>query len=280
VKLDMSQCFAPGQKVEIPDAADAGTCAEEKKNLEETYVKTYVELSRLKAEYSELANSTACFDNVKAQYDVKKAPIQEDIDALIKSIDKKVKSLQGLRPRLQDALSSESALREQITKLSEECAALPETISDLDKVRDAIHALSECPGLSRVQFAIPKWIGKWVTFDQDAASMTDEKQDAAMNAACEAAAKGSRAAEVGEIEEQTVEGMMEANTAESPLIGACPNCAGNPGKYASGHARVCWNAGEELIHDSKNKACGVGLKAIMCVMDRPDIRNIPGDSQS
>lgn len=153
-----------------------------------------------------------------------------------------------------------------------------EAESDLDKVRDAIHALSECPGLSRVQFEVPKWIGKWVTFDQDATSMTDEKQDAAMKAACNAAAEGSRPAEVGEIEEQTVDQMPEENTAEEPLIGVCPNCDGDKGdSYASGHARICWNAGEKLAHESKNTACGVGLKAIMCVMDRPNFRNIPGE---
>lgn len=266
--VDDKQCIA---------TADQGTCEEEKENLEKTYVKTYVELSRLKAEYSELANSTACFDNVKAEYDIKKAPIQEAIDNLIKDIDKKVKELQSLRPRLEDALNSETALRKQIEKLSEECAQLPETESDLDKVRDAIQALSSCPGLSRIQFSLPKWTGKWVTFDQDAASMTDEKQDAAMNDACNELVEGSRAAEVGEIEEQTVEGIPEINAAEVPLLGACPNCAGDSGiSYASGHARVCWNVGKELNHESKNTACGAGLKAILCVVDRHNIRKIPG----
>jgi len=278
LNVAINQCYAPGQKVEVPDAADVGTCAEEKDKLEKTYVKTYVELSRLKAEYSELANSTACDDTVKAEYDLRKAPIQEDIDDLIKAIDKKVKDLQRLRPRLQDALDSESALRQQIRELTEEMEALPETVSDLDKVRDAIHALSECPGLSRVQFEVPKWIGKWVTFEQDAAEMTDEQQDAAMKAACEKAATGSRPAEVGEIAEQTVDGMPEDNHAEEPLIGVCPGCVGDEGdKFKSGHARVCWNQGEELLPEGKNTACATGLKAIMCVMDRPNFRNIPGE---
>merc|ERR1719191_1918966 len=84
-------------------AASPQQCATEKKVLEETYVKTYVELSRLKDEYHTLANSTACVDNVESLYKSRKTPLQEDIDRLIKDIDKKVKDLQGLRPRLESA---------------------------------------------------------------------------------------------------------------------------------------------------------------------------------
>merc|ERR1719375_2999080 len=145
------------------DAASPEKCAGEKKVLEETYVKTYVELSRLKDEYDTLANSTACVDNVESLYKSRKAPLQEDIDRLIKDIDKKTRALQGLRPRLESATKAEAELRKHIATLTEECAELPETVSNLDKVREAIEALHECPGLSRVKFAIPHWTGTYVS---------------------------------------------------------------------------------------------------------------------
>eukprot|EP00746_Dinoflagellata_sp_MGD_P167231 gnl/MRDRNA2_/MRDRNA2_97693_c0_seq1.p1 gnl/MRDRNA2_/MRDRNA2_97693_c0~~gnl/MRDRNA2_/MRDRNA2_97693_c0_seq1.p1 ORF type:complete len:442 (+),score=96.35 gnl/MRDRNA2_/MRDRNA2_97693_c0_seq1:50-1327(+) len=273
----------PGSSVEgldsldIPKASDQETCDKEKARLEQTYVKTYVELSRLKAEYGELANSTACVDNVNSKFSIQKAPIQQAIDELIKAIDQKVKDLQKLRPLLENALASEKLLRKHISRLNEECEQLPATVSDLDKVRDAIHALSACPGLSRVQFVLPKWTGEWVEFQQKCSSMTDEAQDSAMNAACDASVKGSRAAETGEIAQQTVEGIPETNTADIPLMGTCPNCDGDTGStYASGHARVCWNPGKTLDHSSQNSACAVGRKAVLCVIDRGDIRQIPG----
>jgi hypothetical protein len=260
-------------------AATPEQCEAEKKALEETYVKTFVELSRLRDEYSELANSTACEDNVKSIYNSRKTPLQEKIDELIDAIDKKTSELQNLRPRLESATDSEKALRKHIATLGEECAQLPETVSDLDKVRDSIEALSRCPGLSRVQFSIPKWIGTWVKVGLKAKKMTDDEIDAALNAACAKAAEGSRAAEIGEIEEQTLEGMPETNTADLPLVGACPNCAGDEAAdFPSGHKRICFRQGKDLNHKGKATNCAAGKKAVLCVMDRENIRQVPGES--
>merc|ERR1719160_1955817 len=260
-------------------AATPEECEAEKKILEETYVKTYVELSRLKDEYNELANSTACEDNVESLYKSKKTPIDEKIDELIKDIDAKVDEIESLRPRLESATKSEKELRKHIATLTEECAQLPETVSNLDKVRDAIEALSKCPGLSRIQFSLPKWIGTWVVFKLKAKEMTDEDQDKAMNAACAEAAEGTRAAEVGEIAEQTVEGIPEANTADLPVIGTCPHCQGDEATdFPSGHKRICWKQGNEFSSKAKSTNCAVGKKALLCVSDRENIRQIPGQS--
>jgi len=260
-------------------AATPENCAAEKDALEETYLKTYVELSRLKDEYNDLANSTACFDNVESIYKSRKTPLQEAVDNLIKDIDVKVRELQGLRPRLESATIAEKKLRKHIATLTQECAQLPETISNLDKVRDAIEALSKCPGLSRVQFSLPKWTGTWVTVHLKAKKMTDEEQDKALDAACAAAAQGSRAAEVGEIAEQTVEGIPETNTAELPLVGTCPNCAGDEAAdFPSGHKRVCFRPGKELTPSGKSTNCASGKKAVLCVTDRENVRQIPGES--
>lgn len=278
-KMSKTQRQDPTTGSKVPKFASEEKCAKEKAKLEKVYVKTYVELSRLKAEYSDMANSTACDDAVMSQFAAIKTPLQEDIDYLIKAIDKKVKTLQELRPRLETAMKAEKKLRKQIATLSEECAALPETESDLGKVREAIQALSACPGLSRVQFAIPKWTQVFVSFEQNAAQQSDQEQDKLMDEACDKETAGSRAAEVGEIEELTVEGIPTTNDADTPLIGACPNCDGDEGvSFISGHARVCWNPGKTLGHAEKNTDCSKGPKAILCVIDRPNLRQIPGES--
>merc|ERR1719375_2707979 len=251
------------------DAASPEYCAAEKKKLEETYVKTYVELSRLKDEYHDLANSTACFDQVETTYKSRKTPLQQDIDELIKAIDVKTDEIERLRPRLESATTAEAELRKHIATLTQECAQLPETISNLDKVRDAIEALSKCPGLSRVQFSLPKWTGTWVSFRLKAKAMNDTEQDEAMDAACAKVAEGTRAAEVGEIAEQTVEGIPESNTAELPLIGKCPHCQGDDAaNLPSGHKRVCWKQGVDLASKAKSTNCASGKKALLCVTNR------------
>lgn len=267
---------AEGEGEAEGEGPTAEECEEEKEKLHKVYVQTYVELSRLKNEYSELANSTACKDGTLTEYESQKNPLQEKIDELLKAIDEKIKKLAGLRPRLEDALEAEKKMREQIKRLASECGELPETISDLGKVRDAIQALSRCPGLARVEFHLPKWTGTWITFEQDATAMSDEKQDELMNAACSKKFAGTRAAEVGEIEEQTVEGIPVTNTADVPLLGACPHCEGNDeASYIDKHARLCWPSGKALNHKDKLKNCGKGLKAILCVEDQGNIRNIP-----
>merc|ERR1719161_3530415 len=262
---------------EKPKKSEA-ECQAEKDALEKTYVKAYVELSRLKAEYEELANSSACVDSILEQYKNRKTPLQKEADKLATAINEKVQELQSLRPRLDGALKAEEKLRQQVKELSNQCDDLGPTVSDLNKVRDAIHALSACPGLSRVKFSLPKWTGTWATFAQDGKGQTDKQQDKQMNSACNKASPGARAAEVGEIQEQTVEGIPTTNTASDPLLGACPDCEGKNDKwFQSGHGRVCWDAEATLDFSSRRENCGTGKKSILCVKDRADIREIPGE---
>lgn len=254
-------------------------CQAEKAALEKTYVKAYVELSRLKAEYEELANSTACVDTAMEQFKNRRVPLQQQASKLAAAINEEVQNLQSLRPRLDAANSAESKLKKQVEDLSRQCSNLGPTVSDLSKVRDAIKALSSCPGLSRVEFSLPKWVGTWASFNQDGKAQTDEEQDKLMHAACRQVAPGSRAAEVDEIQEQTVQGMPAINTASSPLLGACPDCAGTDDKFfQSGHGRVCWASEAALDIGSRQVNCGTGQKAILCVIDQGDIRQIPGQS--
>merc|ERR1719310_1768051 len=186
------------ESYEKPKKSDE-ECQAEKAALEKTYVKAYVELSRLKAEYEELANSTACVDTAMEQFKNRRVPLQQQASKLASAINEEVQNLQSLRPRLEAANSAESKLKKQVEDLSRQCSNLGPTVSDLSKVRDAIKALSSCPGLSRVEFSLPKWVGTWASFNQDGKAQTDEEQDKLMHAACRQVAPGSRAAEVDEI---------------------------------------------------------------------------------
>jgi len=262
------------------EAASDEKCKEEKEKLEETYVKAYVELSRLKAEYEMLSKSTACFDAVNEEYNDRAPPLQEAAEKLSKLSKEAAEKLKELKPRLERAIQADKLLRKQVADLTDECAALPETISDLDKVRDAIRALSLCPGLYRPEFKMPKWAGKWVGFPQDATKQTDEQQDKAMSWACNEAIEGSRAAEHAEIEERTILDMPVKNDAKQPLMGVCPGCAGDDDdSFKSGHARTCWKSGAPLNEQGVSKTCGKGKKVILCVVDQTSMRKIPGEGE-
>lgn len=257
--------------------ASAETCKQQKEALEKTYVKAYVELARLTAEYSELSKSTACEDQVISTYEERAPALQEAAEKLSKLSSETADKLKELRPRLESAVEADKKLRKQVQDLTSECDALPETISDLDKVRDAIAALSLCPGLERPDFKMPRWIGKWVMFNQNAKMQDDKQQDSGMAWACDNAVKDSRPAEASEIMERTILEMPVNNTGDQPLLGSCTNCAGDDDTSTkSGHARVCWMRGQSLDDDGKATSCTKGKKVILCVSDGSSIRKIPG----
>jgi hypothetical protein len=258
--------------------ASPDECKKQKETLEKTYVKAYVELARLTAEYSELVKSTACEDNVNSVYEERAPSLQESAEKLSKLSSDTADELKELRPRLESAVEADAKLRKQVEELTEECENLPETVSDLDKVRDAIGALSLCPGLERPEFKMPRWIGKWVVFSQDAKKQDDKQQDAGMNWACNHAVDGSRAAESSEIQERTILEMPVNNTGEFPLMGGCPNCAGDDDTpMKDGHDRNCWFRGKPLNEEGMTGLCATGRKVILCVSDGADIRKIPGE---
>lgn len=262
------------------EAASDEKCLEEKENLEKIYVKAYVELSRLKAEYEMLSKSTACFDAVNEEYDNKAPPLQDAAEKLSKLSKEATEKLKELKPRLERAIEADKLLRKQVKDLTKECDELPETISDLDKVRDAIRALSLCPGLYRPEFKMPRWAGKWVGFPQNAEKMSDEQQDAAMKWACNEAFEGSRAAEHAEIEERTILDMPVKLEAKEPLMGICPGCEGeDDDSFKSKHARTCWKSGAPLNEQGVSKTCGKGKKVILCVVDQSSMRKIPGEGE-
>lgn len=251
-------------------------CKEQKIILEKTYVKTYVELARLKSQYEKLSKDNACEDTVQAEFAEQHDPLRESTEHLSKVSGETTKELNEIRPQLEKAEIAEGKLRIQVKRLTEQCGQLGTTVSDLDKVRDVIRALSDCPGLSRVEFLVPKWTGKWVSFMQDSDKNEDKEIDAKMDLSCNQTSPGSRAAEVGEIEERTIQDIPQKLSSGEPLLGACPNCEGEEDEmYKSGHARICWKQGASLDLQGESLKCGKGKKVILCVIDRGSIRSLP-----
>jgi len=257
-------------------------CLEQKQQLEDTYVKAYVELARLIQEYEDLGSPDDDGEDVVVKVvRAKKEPLQDKADKLAADQGEKLRQLEDIRPRLEDMILAETKLRQHIKKLSEECQQLPDTTSGLQKVREAIRALEACPGLGRVSFHIPLWAGEWVEISQDN-QKTDKSNDAVALQACVAKygnGKGIRVAEVSEILAHSVEGMPLNNTAPLALMGACPHCEGAEDattghSNVDGHSRICWDSDVKLDQASRRTDCSKGPKAVMCVYDRGDIRKM------
>jgi len=98
---DAVRCFKGEEEGDAEEEEDddkpesSEECLEQKKELEDIYVKAYVELSRLMTEYDELANSTACHDAVNTKYKDKRAPLGEAADDLSAKIAQKIKGLES-----------------------------------------------------------------------------------------------------------------------------------------------------------------------------------------
>lgn len=218
-------------------------------------------------------NATTCEETVKQQFETQTTSIQQTVAAITAKLRVKVDQLKALRPHLEDARAAEARLARHIAELSEQCALLPETLSDLHRLRDAIHALDTCPDLEAPTFHIPTLVGHWLQTDQRP-TMSDAALDTEMNKKCQEAfgeeAHPARAAEVGEIEAMSIERLPLRNSAPVPLIGACPMCAGDSDEdtgitHADGHARVCWDTGEFLDRASARNSCSHGSRAFFCV---------------
>lgn len=260
------------------DGASAGsaeTCAAQKTYLEKTYIKAYVELSRMLAEFEELCHSTACVDAATQTSGQRMKPLQEKVSKLSSSLTAMSGQLQSFRPSMEAANDAETKLRDQIRQVSNKCASMEATVSSLDKVRDAIQILNLCPSATRPRFRIPVWLGNWVTGSFDVVGQTDSAVDEAMNALCAGlhdGAETARAAETSEIAERTIQGSPLTNTAAVPLMGTCPNCHGDAdpsegGSHRSGHARICWDPEASLSEHGRRTDCSSGRKAVLCVTE-------------
>lgn len=261
--------------------ANGTTCAAEKVELERVWSSTYKDLAQLITVYEDQVTRgyAACKAGVEDQYRDRHDPLATTAAETAREASEKTKILEDLRPRLTDAIAAERKLRERVQSLSEQCKMIPTTSSDLNKVRDAIKALSLCPGLTRVKLTIPAWVGSFITYSGAMPQKAnDEAIDKAMAQRCQSYFNSSfpgnsvRPASVGEIAQQAIDGLPAKNTASNPLLGACPGCEGKPDQsdgpqHVSGHARICWPPDAALKTEAWRTDCSEGVMSIVCVIE-------------
>eukprot|EP00927_Polykrikos_kofoidii_P082136 TRINITY_DN807_c0_g1_i6.p1 TRINITY_DN807_c0_g1~~TRINITY_DN807_c0_g1_i6.p1 ORF type:complete len:892 (+),score=164.28 TRINITY_DN807_c0_g1_i6:134-2809(+) len=268
-----------------PPATSTSNCSDLLINVQLAYAKAYVELSRLVTSYETAANSTACFDGVEEECTMHRTQLEKRMEFSSVTISEEIEKLTSLRTKLSMSTRAQEMLTKHVAEVDESCANMGDTVSSLDKVRDAIRIMGLCPGLSRAAFVVPTWTGVWAHGAFDATQHTDQEIDALMDSIC--AASGNfeghtpRAAEISEIAQKTIEGLPLNNTASVSVIGACPGCAGKADSegspsHKSGHARRCWLPEAPFSVAALEDECGPMKKAIVCVVDR-SLRN-GGDS--
>jgi len=272
LQVDPSHCLRKGNST---------TCAAEKIELERVWTQTYKDLAQLITVYEDQVTRgyEACKAGVEDQFRDRRDPIATAAADTARQASEKTNILEDLRPRLTDAIAAERKLRERVKSLSEQCKMIPTTSTDLDKVRDAIKALSLCPGLTRVKLTIPTWVGSFITYSGAMPrKANDEAIDKAMTQRCQSYFNSSfpgnsvRPASVGEIAQQAIDGLPAKNTASTPLLGACPGCEGDADQasgpqHVSGHARICWAPDAALKTAAWRTDCGEGVVSIACVIE-------------
>lgn len=255
-----------------------GDCSYSIQLLQVVYIKAWLQITRLVAEYEWMITLTTCEDFVKETTVKHERAIQEKVEKLTVKITSYAAKLETYKLRYQSVYVTISKLTNHIAGLARQCQAMDATVSSLDKVRDAIHVIGLCPGLGRISFVTPSWDG--VSFKEgtiDTMNMDDATIDAELHAMCKTLNSSFRAVETSELMLKTVSGLPSTNTMTVPLMGPCPNCEGDDDEldivtgvpvgleHATGHARVCWDPSDPLDTKSRRTDCGGNRIAVLCV---------------
>merc|ERR1719199_1956035 len=197
IAVDNSHCFNT--------AMTNNACRQQMYFLEITYVKAYVELTRLVDAYATKVNETNCDIEVEKICEERSRPVYLKVNKLTLGLTELTEKVIQVKGRITIGHEAEQKLTQHIRALKKECSGLSATTSALDKVRDVISVMGACPGLRRPEFHIPAWTGEWVVGELDTKLFTDEEMDKKMHLLCRtnsASGTNVRAAEVSEIQLQ------------------------------------------------------------------------------
>jgi len=252
----------------MPDNAPT-ECKEIVVELEHQFTVSYVSLTRMIEEYEVVTHSTVCEETVHETYIKQSSAVQDEANKVCSDVQLFISKLEKYKFEYQSSTKTEYKMETTIRNLIKQCGSLTSTETYLEDVQDTLGALGSCPGIGDVTFHLPTWVGEWAKFDQDR-QKSDSWNDKQMAEVCSSQfGYGARPAEVSEIDSQGVEGMPSMNTAEYPVLGACPMCRGKqmPGLTLSGNGRVCWDGGAPFSRFGRRKDCGGGPRNVMCVYD-------------
>jgi hypothetical protein len=271
-------------------------CQWQKQSLQVVYIRAYIELTRLLAQYEVVIHEHTCDDYVYETEAQQEKILEAKMVKMTTTVSSFQHKLEAYHTRLTAAYKLEVKIQHHISLLVTRCGEMDATVSSLDKVRDAIQIMGVCPGLGRLTFSIPKWTGQILDGDFDTHSFTDAEIDAQMNKLCADSPPSAgwdtslmqmetspvgityifRAAETSEIMLRSISDIPTSNTALIPMMGPCPNCEGKEDpadvdladEHASGHFRVCWDPEAALSATSKREDCTAGKKAVLCVAEQ------------
>jgi predicted nucleic acid-binding Zn-ribbon protein len=267
IHVDLSQC-------KIKEAPSSQQCHDEAEELRKEFEEAVKSITEQISEVEDEIASTACEDTANQQHQQQLVPLQQQQQTLSTTLNTLTGQLSSFRSRIDSAVDAEQKLRDEITTIARRCEAAEKIVEEVDKVRDAIHILDLCPGLGHLEFTLPEWVGTWVVLDVKD-DLYDAQIDAEMYTMCRGLSSGGgipRPAETSEIQQGSVTGAPETNTASVPLMGTCPGCEGildseSGVTHPNGHARICWDQDSPLTTAGKREDCGHGRKALMCVLD-------------
>jgi hypothetical protein len=266
------------------NVGQSAECQYQKHALQVVYVRAYVEITRLLAQYETLIHSNTCDDYVWETEGGQEKILEGKLVKMTTTVSSYTHKLEAYRSRIEHSMKLEGHLRQEITLLAQRCGEMEATVSSLDKVRDAIEVMGVCPGLGRITFVVPRYSGEAPIATFDLVNLTDAQIDQRLNNLCvqtlptPAVENGMtqliRAAETSEFMLRSVDELPSNNIASVPLIGTCPNCEGDDDQqggpqHVSGHSRVCWDPSAQLDASSKRTDCTGwnGRKAVMCVSE-------------
>jgi len=267
LQVDIDTSPYSGMKC-VPDNAPT-ECKEIVVELEHQFTVSYVSLTRMIEEYEVVTHSTVCEETVHEAYVKQSSAVQDEANKVCSDVQVFISKLEKYKFEYQSSTKTETKMDTTIRTLVKQCGSLTSTETYLEDVQDTLGALGNCPGIGDVTFHLPTWVGEWVKFDQDR-QKSDMWNDKQMAEVCSGHfGYGARPAEVSEIDSQSVQGMPAMNTAEFPVLGACPMCKGKrmPGLTSTGWGRVCWDGGAPFSRFGRRRDCGGGPRNVLCVFD-------------
>jgi len=250
-------------------------CQEVVVALEHQFSESYVSLTRMIEEYEVVSHSTVCEETVEEEYTQESSAVQDEANKVCKSVQGAMTKLEKYKFEYQSTIQIEHKMQTAVKTLTKHCGSLSSTEEYLGSVSTTLDALGDCPGLGEVHFQLPTWVGDWVKFEQNRDRGNKWNDNAMLEACVQRFGHGVRVAEVSEIDGRSIEGMPDVNTAEFPLLGACPSCRGRsmPGLSKTGRGRICWDAGAALTRVDRSRDCAGGPRAVLCVYDAATVHD-------
>lgn len=132
-------------------------CDEQRQELQEAFTKAYLEVKDLLTEAKDRVTDETCFEAATAKKAAEMVPLVAQRDQSAGRIEYSSAGLAATEPVLALVTDRSEQLRDHIkTTLTPECKAAGEVTEMLEKVRELIVSLSECPGRDDFTLKIPK----------------------------------------------------------------------------------------------------------------------------